>query len=203
MRASTIARCVRCMAAPYDYFDLDAILVEDERVPVTFRVGAHRLGHLDPAAGTRDLSDGAQLELPHWLASALALKGMVSVELPRKYSQRVRSKLLADPTSLSLRDKSPHYHALGIKLSAQLGDAHLAATLRQALTGRYKQILDVAQGSREEDTSDFARRLTELELRMFTTGIHAARAYHAWRCREQEKLQASRLVRRGTKRRRL
>jgi hypothetical protein len=36
----------------HGYLSIDAILAEEDRVPVEFQVSAQRLGHLDTAAGT-------------------------------------------------------------------------------------------------------------------------------------------------------
>ena len=153
----------------YDYYDVEAILREEERVPVVFRCAAHKLGHIDPSCGERDLPAGTRAELPHWVVRSLAQKQMVDVAAPRCFSDRVRAKLNADADSVALGDKCRNFYGLGLDLAAELGDEDLGAVLRRTMAHRFRRILDRALNSRGRDMVRYVNQLSELEKRVYSS----------------------------------
>ncbi len=101
------------------YFSMEAILAEEDRVPVVFNTTAASLGFLDPGCKDEDLPAKSRVvrpihppthstssqrpthlplikqELPLWLAQSLEAKNMVRLELPKHYTARFREDLLA------------------------------------------------------------------------------------------------------------
>jgi hypothetical protein len=72
-----------------DYLSPAAILAEETLFPATVVYGASGLGRdLDPSCSTSDLPEGAEVELPLWLAQVLADRRMVRIGLPFAYSER-------------------------------------------------------------------------------------------------------------------
>ena len=50
-----------------DYYDIEEILYEDERIPCTFSVDAMNLGYLDPSRQEDDIASGTKVRRPHCL----------------------------------------------------------------------------------------------------------------------------------------
>jgi hypothetical protein len=63
------------------------------------------------------LKQGTKLELPFWMAQALARRKHVIVDLPNVFGSRFKSTLIADPTVVNLADRCPYYYELGIKFA--------------------------------------------------------------------------------------
>jgi len=102
------------------YYDLDAILGEEQRVPTTFKVSAAQLGHFMPGNEVQQIEDlpkDTRLELPLWLSKILLERNMVALDMPPFYGSRNRSRLKADEWSINIRDKSPYYFRVGRTLS--------------------------------------------------------------------------------------
>ncbi|CAM9462640.1 unnamed protein product, partial [Ectocarpus sp. 13 AM-2016] len=57
------------------YYDIDTILSEEIRVPCVFTLDAVGMGVLDPTTSDEDLSQGAKVDFPLWMARPLASKG--------------------------------------------------------------------------------------------------------------------------------
>ena len=184
------------------YYDLDAILAEEERVPTTFLRGAQGLGALDSGSGGDDLQPGARVELPIWIADVLAARTLVTLEAPRCYASRFRTYLLADPVVVNLRERSPHFYETGLRLASYVRDAELlCAALLATLAMRFRDIVDKAQSAQGEDVSQLTRAMTDLERRIFAAGFAGARDQLRWKRREGDKL-TSVGARAGAKRKR-
>eukprot|EP00753_Platysulcus_tardus_P000194 PLAT10118.1.p1 GENE.PLAT10118.1~~PLAT10118.1.p1 ORF type:complete len:207 (-),score=24.14 PLAT10118.1:82-654(-) len=185
------------------YYDIDAILSEEERVPVVFNVAGSGLGYLDPASIEDNLAQGSRVELPLWLAEALLRRNMVVITLPRAFAERSRAAILADPENAPLRERSAHFFRLGSRLAAALHDGELRRCLVRTLAQRCKRIMDQSQNSKPEDTSSFLDLLTHTEQQLFRAGFACRRAYSSWKARQQGKLRtADVLLRIGTAKRR-
>lgn len=77
------------------------------------------LGHLDPTQGKKDIDESETVELPLWLAEPLQEGRIGIIDLPRAFSASVRDQLLAAPTTVRLRDKSPYFYETGLRLASQ------------------------------------------------------------------------------------
>jgi len=167
------------------YYDVDAILAEEERVPVVFRTESKGLGGLSAASLTVDLDAGSRVDLPLWLAPALAERLWVSIKAPKCFAKRFRNFLLSDPTVVNLREKSPNYYETGRRLVAFVdGNQQLHSALVKTLAVRYKEILDRSQHSRNEDLSKVTAGMTELEKKLFYAGYNGKDELFHWKRRE-------------------
>jgi hypothetical protein len=104
--------------------------------------------------------------------------------VPRAFSSRVRETLLAQPASVKLRDKSPFFYEMGLRLAelSRSEDASkLPGAIRATLLTRVAGILAAAQHSRGTDVSRFTATLCDLEQNLFWMGYHYARDRVAWR----------------------
>ncbi len=199
-----MAASLPLMAARYgDYFDVDAILSEEERCPVRFAEAAVSLGHLDSSCADKDLPEGACVDLPLWLARSLHRRGKAVLTAPRCFNGAFRARLLADPKAINLRDKNAHFYELGLKLSPLLGDKAMADSLIKTFMPRYLELLDKSQSLRSEDVNAYTSTLTQLERGLFVDGYRSSSAFQRWRQRSSAKLVASHLVQHAHKRRKL
>lgn len=184
-----------------DYYDVQSILAEEERVPTVFRTPALELGFLDCTSdGNGLLSAGAKAELPLWLATRFADKLFVHVDAPKCFCGRFRTYLLADPTVVNLRERSASYYDTGFSIAGFVGQdcPALTAALIRTLAMRFADILDKAQNSRNEDISNLTRGMTNLERRLFEAGHRGADEMYHWKRRDSTRVVAA--AARGLKR---
>jgi GINS complex subunit 3 len=132
----------------------------------------------------QDIEEGQHVELPLWLAEKLADSKLVSVELPRNFSKKVRDSLQAAPETVRLREKSPHFYEVGLRL-AQVSIAEdasrLPAAIQATLAKRVNMILMKSQNSASTDPSRFVEGLTDFEQRIFWFGFKHAKEQLKWR----------------------
>lgn len=169
------------------YYNIDDILAEDERVTCEFLTDAVDCGYLDPSCPTADLPCGSKVELPLWLASSLAQKNDVRVHVPPYFASKFRKHIRASPASVNLRDKSQYFYKIGSNLTELLDETdseEVKELLRIAFGGeRYRRILDQSMNSRDEDTTEFTRKLTHMEKELFEKGLLGARDFYEWKNR--------------------
>jgi hypothetical protein len=87
------------------YYDIDAILAEEELIPCTTLFDFSHLAHLDPDAHNRDhfLPEASRVKMPLWAMEKWAMLGFVRLSLPRHYGRKARERLEADPGDADLR----------------------------------------------------------------------------------------------------
>eukprot|EP00850_Spirogloea_muscicola_P022381 SM000291S10859 [mRNA] locus=s291:33103:34557:+ [translate_table: standard] len=167
------------------YYDLDAVLVDDEQIPVIFRVGATGIGRaLDPSCDDDDLKKGAQVDLPLWMVQPLAGRNMIDVRLPRCYRDGLRKEMQADPGCVRLRECCQFFYKLGCKLVPLVKDRTLGTFVQSAYQGRYKDILVHAHSAPDKDISEMRRRLTNEEFSLMESGQKSMQHYKMWRLGE-------------------
>lgn len=132
----------------------------------------------------QDIEEGQRIELPIWLAERLSESKLVTIDLPRNFSRRVRESLLAAPESVRLRDRSPYFYEVGLRLaSTSMSEdaARLPAALQSTLATRVHMILIKSQNSSTKDPSKFVEGLTEFEQRIFWLGFKQTKEQLRWR----------------------
>jgi hypothetical protein len=94
-------------ASTSSYYDIDAILAEEELVPCTTLFDFAHLAHLDAdnahRHGHNHLPEGSQIKLPLWATEKWAMLGFCRVQLPRHFNRRSRERYAADPADADLR----------------------------------------------------------------------------------------------------
>lgn len=153
------------------YYDIDAILAEEEATPVQFRIEACKLGYLDPGSVDDDMHAGSEVELALWLARVLAQTDMVSLEKNKMkgFDRKFRDDLDADATTVSFA-RTSYFYTVGVQLAALTRDVQLARLLQKTFAARYKLILENAHNMRGADIADFTPRLSVEERALFAVG---------------------------------
>eukprot|EP00980_Cylindrotheca_fusiformis_P017944 scaffold5703_cov132-Cylindrotheca_fusiformis.AAC.3 len=97
------------------YFDVDAILAEEELIPCSTLFDFSHLAHLDPDdTGDGDyLAESSRIKMPLWAVREWAMLGFVRLSLPRHYGRKARERLEADPGDADLRKKNERYFSAG------------------------------------------------------------------------------------------
>ena len=101
------------------YYDIDAILAEEELVPCTTLFEFSHLGDLDPdgvhhrqqanedndnhGESSAYLPENSRIKIPLWAIEKWATLGFVRLQLPRHYGRRARERYDADPGDANLR----------------------------------------------------------------------------------------------------
>jgi hypothetical protein len=87
------------------YYDIDAILAEEELIPCATLFDFSHLAHLDADSPSDKgfLPEGSRLKLPIWAMEKWAMLGFVRLSLPRHYGRKARERLEADPGDADLR----------------------------------------------------------------------------------------------------
>lgn len=105
----------------HDYYDLDVILMEQQSIPLTFKMPVPGLGYLEGSNHQHDLREGTPLFLPLWLIETLAIDGIVNPSLPKAFSASNLKNLRASASSVDLYTLSPYYYLFGEKLMRLYG----------------------------------------------------------------------------------
>ncbi|KAF4322828.1 hypothetical protein BBO99_00003820 [Phytophthora kernoviae] len=187
------------------YVDIDEILAGDERIKCTFTTDALDCGYLDPSCRGPDLQEGTGVELPLWLATPLATRGDVNVEVPHFLTKRFRRMLKAGPSSVNLREFSAYMYEIGKQLMPLVKPAdqeEIDEIMRLSFGGeRYRDILNNSMSSLDEDTTEFTRKLTQDEKKLFNAGARDAKDFIQWKGRNAETITTAAVVERSLKKR--
>jgi GINS complex protein len=136
-----------------------------------------------------------QVELPLWLARALATRRAVQVQQPQHYGEHFREQLHAGPGAIDLREASPYYYQVGGIVARMMGDSQLENLLLDVFCGeRFKKLLDCSLNSANNDIAAYTRTLPASERKLFDAGYDTNDEYIKWKSRENMLLKASRLA---------
>jgi len=168
------------------YFNIEEIIAEDEKSPVVWRNDAPGVAWLDSSLVGRDVPKNTRMELPLWLADEMKNLGLVEVQLPEAYSRKSRDNIKADAVSAKLRELSPHFYSVGLRLGPLLkvnGESKaLSKDIHDILADRAARILQRARTGM--DVSRYRDLLTDLEQQIFNASYSFTTSKLAWRREE-------------------
>jgi hypothetical protein len=133
-----------------------------------------------PTPKTKQLPRDSRVDLPLWLAKPLAERHIAAVSLPPAYGERMRRRAAAGAECVDLRPH-PNFYGAGLRIAPLVGDALVAAYLRQTFAERYRALL--ADSLRAPDGGalhEATKRLNEEERKLFGAGREGAAAQEAW-----------------------
>ena len=165
------------------YWDIDDFLAEDELITAQAEQKCYNLAVLDNSAkkDEMDLEAGAKVDIPLWLALRLGSHEFVGVDIPVIFRERFKKVLMADPSVVNLRDKSPYYYEIGIKLCEYIEDKTLIPLMCTVFLTRAKAIIRKSFCSSSEESNVFMKKLTNTERRLFEYGRDSITSYKFWK----------------------
>ncbi|KAH9258372.1 hypothetical protein BASA82_000456 [Batrachochytrium salamandrivorans] len=181
------------------YLDLDAILMEEERLTVVFEKmeGAAGLGFLDSASMSEDLHAGSKVDFPLWLVQDLSqaypTRRVFNVKTPLAYREMQKIHTEANAKSVDLKAVSGYYYEFGLAVQQLVGThSHhvgLKETMNKVLASRMQDVLDTAQ-NHEDDVSEYVGRLTSGEHKLYTNAVQRSRELTKWKLGHPQTMQA-------------
>ena len=102
----------------WDYFEVNDILISQEKISCTFETQVKNLGFLDHGSDNEHIEPATKMELPFWLAKELCARQrrIISVEIPKVYRETYRQIFEADATAVDLHRLGPYFYSIGVKL---------------------------------------------------------------------------------------
>ncbi|KAG8836229.1 DNA replication protein [Serendipita sp. 399] len=84
-----------------EYYSLDAILAENQKIECTFNIDVPGLGYLDNGTD-EDLKALTKLQLPYWLAPTMLYATWAGFNMPRPFNGVVQKAVIAEPRSVRI-----------------------------------------------------------------------------------------------------
>lgn len=162
------------------YYDIDDILVEEQRVPVVFQQAVNGVD-IDPSAETHCVEPGSKVELPYWLAHELHLRKVAKMKVPACFNQRTKLELGADGASVDLRSRCLYFYEFGCKIAPLVGDRDMGSFLLSAFRTRYQKILAKAHNAAFTAHSKLLSYLTKEETNLYEAAQSSMAAFKKWR----------------------
>ncbi|KAH0839668.1 hypothetical protein J3R83DRAFT_589 [Lanmaoa asiatica] len=134
----------------YDYFSIDGILAENQKIQCTFKIDVPRMGHLG-GGSDKDIKALTKAPLPMWLAYIFLYSDWADVATPAPFGTRVRNALRAEPRSVklsSLVGAGGLWYGFGKMIMEILSEEQgieLGMVLTQTFRGRLTEVIDQAQ----------------------------------------------------------
>ncbi|KAH7930256.1 hypothetical protein BV22DRAFT_1055137 [Leucogyrophana mollusca] len=133
-----------------DYFSIDAILAENQKIQCTFKVDIPDMGHLG-GGSDRDIKALAKVPVPIWLAYIILYSDWADFTIPAPFGPRVRNALKAEPRSVKLSGlvgAGGLWYGFGKMIMDILGDEQaeqMSDVLTKTFRGRLLEVIDQAQ----------------------------------------------------------
>jgi GINS complex subunit 3 len=181
-----------------DYFSIDSILAEGQKIQCSFKLDVSQLGYLGGGDDV-DIKEDTKMQLPFWLAETLFYQDWVDLALPQPFTQRVKKALNAEARSVKLSllvGETGHWYAFG-KMIARVYEQHMDVELCELLLktfqARLVDIMDQAQhtpgntitaglasAGGATGAEDFRDGLEWLERELFVIAQESAKQIKIW-----------------------
>lgn len=170
-----------------------------------FIAGASRLGKLDTSLeNSVDLPANTRIPLPLWLASRVAARLPLLVEIPSTFGRQAQNELRAGSVHVNLSSRSTYFYELGLKLAIvflfnNISASHdILSMLQKTLTQRSFTLIATRNSSgsigKDMNVINFIQSLTELEKVIFLLKESARANYAAMRRGQSSILKTSQAV---------
>ncbi|KAI0034064.1 GINS complex Psf3 component [Vararia minispora EC-137] len=179
-----------------DYYSIDSILAENQKIQCTFKVDIPDLGHLD-GGHERDIKALSKIQLPLWMTYILIFSDYADFTVPAPFSSRVKNALNAECKSVRLSalvGAGASWYAFGkivMRLLAQDAARDMGAVLTTAFRERLLEVIDQAQhfaalghiggaGQSNDTAAAFREGLDATERELFALAQDSARSTKQW-----------------------
>lgn len=170
-----------------------------------FIAGASRLGKLDTSLeNSVDLPANTRIPLPLWLASRIAARLPLLVEIPSTFGRQAQNELRAGSIHVNLSSRSTYFYELGLKLAIVFYSNNFSASrdilemLQNTLAQRSFILIATRNSSgsigKDMNVINFIQSLTELEKVIFLLKESARANYAAMRRGQSSILKTSQAV---------
>lgn len=170
-----------------NYYDLDSILADGERIPCRFNISVPGLGYLEGNPG-KPIDQGTKIELPLWLAEILAIcellldcqTSFIDLSEPEFISSKVANAVKTGPTSIDLHKFLAHYYTLAEKWCTIFTEPELVETIMTLFKERATQINNHASNTNKQLNNDFLYTMDEFEKQLYKITSEASREMKKW-----------------------
>ncbi|EGW30157.1 uncharacterized protein SPAPADRAFT_144369 [Spathaspora passalidarum NRRL Y-27907] len=170
-----------------NYYDLDDILADGEKVPCKFNITVPGLGYLQGNPG-KPIEKDTKIELPFWLAEILAVcivsdesqQSFIDMIDPEFINSKVVNAIKSNPTSVDLHKLLPHYYKLIEKWCSMFSDEQLIDNVMNMLKERSFEINSFANNVNKQVNSEFIYTLDEFEKKLFKQTSESNKLMRNW-----------------------
>jgi len=180
----------------FDYFSIEAILAENQKIQCTFKHNITGMGHL--GGGTeRDIAMSSKIQLPLWLAYTVIYSDWADFNIPTPFGSRVRNALKAEACSVRLSNlvgAGGFWYGFGKTIMEILSEDQanaMSEMLTKAFEHRLLEIVDQAQhfaalgqagagGSSGNSSQMFREGLDATERELFALAQESAKRTKNW-----------------------
>eukprot|EP00762_Andalucia_godoyi_P004399 ANDGO_08257.mRNA.1 DNA replication complex GINS protein psf3 len=171
------------------YFDHEAILSEEHKVPVRFRSNGYRLGYLLASSAIdpqETVNRGARVSLPLWMAQPLCGQRFVHVDVDKLFTDVVKQRLTADALKVDLSKLCPHFYTLGRHLCVL--DSRTSQDIGKLLIDVYVKrftgmVMDKSSSGYNQDRMTLTKKLSMEEQSLVNSVAGSAGDLKRWRKR--------------------
>ncbi|KAJ7638615.1 hypothetical protein FB45DRAFT_406944 [Roridomyces roridus] len=179
-----------------DYFSIDAILAENQKIACRFTIDIPDMGHLG-GGGERDITRASTLQLPVWLVYTIVLSNWADMIMPPAFGSKVRNALKAEPCSVrlaSLVGAGGLWYGFGktiLEMLADEGKQEMSNLLTNTFRKRLVEVIDQAQhfaalgpaggvGPTGDSAQSFREGLDATERELFALAQEGSKRMKRW-----------------------
>ncbi|KAI1792988.1 GINS complex, Psf3 component [Ganoderma leucocontextum] len=181
-----------------DYYSIESILAENQKIQCTFKVDVPDMGHLD-GGKVGDIKALSKVQIPLWMAYILIFSDYADFTVPPPFAARVRNALNAEPRSVRLSTlvgQGGLWYGFGRMIMRLLNDEpseEMSKVLTETFRARLPEVIDQAQhfaslqasagaGSRGGDASvaSFREGMDGTERELFQLAQESAKKTKLW-----------------------
>lgn len=170
-----------------DYYDLDDILADSEKLTCKFNITVPGLGYLEGNPG-KPIHEDTKLELPHWLSGILATVAIdedsninfLDLADPDIIKEKVINAIKTDPLAVDLHKLTPYYYSLILKWGNLYTDKTLIANVMNCLKARSLEIYNFSNNANKTLNNEFLYTLDEFERALFKLTSDSNKSMRKW-----------------------
>lgn len=170
-----------------NYYDLDDILADGEKIPCRFNITVPGLGYLEGNPG-KAIPKDTKVELPLWLAEILAIcelleesqQSFIDLSQPDFINTKVLNAIKTNAVSMDLHSILTNYYKLSEKWASMFNDMELTELVMQMLKERSFEINNFASNTNKQINSNFIYSLDEFEKKLFKVTSESNKQMRKW-----------------------
>lgn len=170
-----------------NYYDLDDVLADGEKIPCRFNLTVPGLGYLEGNPG-KPIKSQTKIDLPLWIAEVLSVceskenSGEKFIDLcePEALSRKVMSAIKTSATHVDLHALMANYYKLVEKWGSMFSEPELIEVVIQMLRERAMEINNFANNTNKQINGDFLYSLDEFERRLYRDTAESSKHMRRW-----------------------